>query len=321
VAGQAVPVPAVLAPLAAALCYGVAAIVQQVGAQRAAALPPAAAPPAPRSVEWPPTARRLGPALVMGLLRQPLFLLGLGLDTLGFSLAFVGLRSLPVFVVEAAVASTVAVTALLGSRYLADRLSRRDWALVGAVMAGLALVGASAGAGDPPVVGGPGRVLLIAGVPGVVLAAVAFDRRRPATRSRAGDPAPAGRHSAALGAVSGLAFGAFALAGRMLPARHGLAAHLAEPLLWVAVAYAAAGLAIYGAALQRGSVTAVTAAAIATESLFPSAVGLLFLSDHTRPGLAGAAVAGFTLTVAAALALAVRRPDSPAPGVRPATAA
>jgi hypothetical protein len=59
----------------------------------------------------------------------------------------------------------------------------------------------------------------------------------------------------------------------------------------------------------------VTAAAIATEALFPSAVGLLFLSDHTRPGLGAAAVAGFALTVGASLALA-RSTAEPAP--RPA---
>jgi drug/metabolite transporter (DMT)-like permease len=84
--------PALLAPLGAALCYGVAAVVQQVGARH---IPPG---------------RRLGVRLVVDLLRQPLFLAGVGLDAIGFGLAFVGLRDLPVFVVQAAVSSTVAVT-------------------------------------------------------------------------------------------------------------------------------------------------------------------------------------------------------------------
>lgn len=264
--------PAVLAPLGAALCYGVAAVLQQAGAH--------AAPPA----------SRLGVRLIGDLLRQPLFLLGVGLDVVGFFLAFVGLRHLPVFVVQAAVSSTVAVTAVLGSRFLGDRLRPRDWWLVGAVVAGLTLVGSSAADAGSQSLGWPGTVLLIGGVPALGLAGFASDRRS----------APA------LGALAGVSFGCFALAGRLMPAHDGVAGALADPVLWAAVGYAALGLGIYGAALQRGSVTAVTATTIATEALFPSVVGLLLLSDGTRPGMALAAAAGFVLTVGGALRLADR---------------
>src|SRR5438105_13350520 len=133
---------AVLAPLTAAACYGVASILQQVGARRAVA-PPPHRPPEPPGLALPatpgspaplPIARRLGVRLLVDLVRQPLFLFGLGLDAIGFGLAFVGLRHLPVFVVQAAVSSTVAVTAVLGSRYLVDRRRRRDWGLAGPVV-------------------------------------------------------------------------------------------------------------------------------------------------------------------------------------------
>ena len=80
------------------------------------------------------------------------------------------------------------------------------------------------------------------------------------------------RSPAALGALSGVAFGGFALAGCLMPAHDSLAGALGDPVLWAAVGYAALGLGIYGAALQRGSITAVTATTIATEALFPSAV-------------------------------------------------
>jgi drug/metabolite transporter (DMT)-like permease len=244
-----------------------------------------------------------------------LFLLGLGLDAIGFVLAFVGLRHLPVFMVQAAVSSTVAVTAVLGSRYLADRLSRRDWALVGAVVLGLALVGASAAPADHrPTPGWPGTAGLLAGIPFLAASALVLDRR-PWGHRPAGPVAGAAgrRRAAALGGLSGAGFGGFAVAGRLMPAHAGAAGLLADPVLWAAVLYAVVGLALYGAALQQGSVTAVTAAAIATEALFPSAVGLLLLSDHTRPGLAAAALAGFTLAVGSALALARSRSDRPSP--------
>jgi drug/metabolite transporter (DMT)-like permease len=278
------PDPAVLAPLGAALCYGVAAVIQQVGAQRAATPPFSDAAATP-------TTRRLGLRLVFDLLRQPLFLAGLGLDAVGFFLAFVGLRHLPVFVVQAAVSSTVAVTAVLGSRFLGDRLQRPEWALVGAVIVGLTLVGASAADGGTPELSRLGTTLLIGGVPALGLAGLASDRRS----------------AAALGALSGVGFGGFALAGRLMSPHDGLSALLVDPVLWAAVGYAVLGLGIYGAALQRGSVTAVTATTIATEALFPSAVGWLLLADGTRPGMGGAAAAGFALTVGGALLLAVSK--------------
>lgn len=288
------PDPAVLAPLGAALCYGVAAVLQQVGARRAAA--PASGGPEPS----PP--RRLGPGLVADLLRQPLFAAGLGLDAVGFFLAFVGLRHLPVFVVQAAVSSTVAITALLGHRLLGDRLNARDWPLVAAVVAGLTLIGASASDAGTPELSRLGTALLVGGVPLLGLAGLASDRRS----------APA------LGALSGVGFGGFALAGRLMPARGSVAALAGEPVLWAAVGYAVLGLGIYGAALQRGSVTAVTATAIATEALFPSAVGLVLLSDGTRAGMAAAAAAGFALTVVGALWLAVSKAEADPTADRPA---
>jgi hypothetical protein len=54
-------------------------------------------------------------------------------------------------------------------------------------------------------------------------------------------------------------------------------------------------------------VTAVTATAIATEALFPSAVGLLLMSDRPRPGFGLVALAGFALAVGGALALALSK--------------
>jgi hypothetical protein len=55
--------------------------------------------------------------------------------------------------------------------------------------------------------------------------------------------------------------------------------------------------------LQRGSVTAATAALFAAETVGPAAVGLAFLGDAARPGLAPLASAGFAVTLGACLAL------------------
>jgi hypothetical protein len=51
-------------------------------------------------------------------------------------------------------------------------------------------------------------------------------------------------------------------------------------------------------------VTTATAAVILAETMPPAVVGVIFLGDTTRPGLAPVAGLGFALAVACALALA-----------------
>jgi len=65
--------------------------------------------------------------------------------------------------------------------------------------------------------------------------------------------------------------------------------------------------------LQRGSVTAVTAAVVVAETVVPAAVGVFALGDSTRAGLAPLAVAGFGLSIAGALVLARFGEPAPAP--------
>jgi drug/metabolite transporter (DMT)-like permease len=261
-------VASLVAALAAAVAFGVASVLQQVGARR------------------PPLRRRISLGLVGDLARQPLFVLGVALDAVGFTLTFLALRRLPLFAVESAVASAVAVTAV-ASRWVGDRLTRSERVAVGAVVVGLALVGASALPEGPPSVGSLARLLLLAGVPALALLGVAVSTH------------VAGRCAApALGALAGTSFAFFGVSCRVLPAGGGPT----DPLAWAAVAYAALGLLLYGAALQRGAVTAVAAATSTVEVLVPALVGLA-LSDGARSGLAPLAVAGFLLTAGATLCL------------------
>ena len=61
---------------------------------------------------------------------------------------------------------------------------------------------------------------------------------------------------------------------------------------------------LYAAALDGGTVTTATAAVILAETLPPALIGVLFLGDTTRPGLAVVAGFGFVLAVICAVALA-----------------
>jgi hypothetical protein len=140
-------------------------------------------------------------------------------------------------------------------------------------------------------------------------------------RVRASAAAPA------LGALAGVGFALFGVAGRVLP--H--APYVQDPLSWAALAYVALGILLYGAALQRGPVTAVMASTTVVETVLPALAGLA-LADGARAGLGPVAAVGFMLTIGATLVL-VRSsrnvpaecpesaPDQPIPAGLPSRAA
>ncbi|HEV8624959.1 MAG TPA: hypothetical protein VG034_10930 [Acidimicrobiia bacterium] len=267
--------------LAAAVAFGVASLLQEDGARRS------------------PERRDVGLRLLGQLLRQPVFVAGTALDAAGFVLTFIALRHLPLFAVEAIVSSAIAVTAI-GSARRGERLSRAGRAAVAAVVVGLALIGGSALPEGPPTLSGLGRLALLGGVPALAAAGFATGRR---IRGRAAAPA--------LGALAGLGFALFGVASRVLP--H--APNAGDPVAWAALAYIGLGILLYGAALQRGPVTAVMAATTAVETVLPAVVGLA-LADGARAGLGPVAALGFLVTTVATLVL-VRsshtvpgRPDS-----------
>lgn len=84
--------------------------------------------------------------LLLRALRQWRYLAGLGLDGVGFLLQIVALRSIPIYAVGAALAASLAVTAVVASRLLHVRLSGVEWGAVAVVCAGLAMLGLASGA-------------------------------------------------------------------------------------------------------------------------------------------------------------------------------
>lgn len=266
--------PGLLGALAAALCYGVATVLQALAARASA-----------------DRAGRSGSRL-LGTVVDLRYLVGLALDGLGFAASVVALRTLPLFLVQAAVTSSVGVTALLSVRYLGVRLQRRDVLLIATLGAGLLLLAASARperAHPLPAVGG---VLLL--VAGLVLGAVCAGAARAGGRA-AGPVCAAG---------AGLAFGGAALAARALVLPHPLWRLAGDPLAWALVVHGAVGTLAYAAALLRTAATIVAAVTFAVETVVPAALGLALLGDSVRPGTAPLAALGFALAVVASVLLA-----------------
>jgi drug/metabolite transporter (DMT)-like permease len=265
---------ALAAALGASVCYGVGSVLQSVGANRAAA----------------PDASGQVRGLVGGLARQLPFVGGLALDVVGLGLAILALRDLPLFVVQAAVASSVAVTALIATAVLGSHLDRRDWMAIAGVVVGLSLLAAATGPEAPTHTSTRFRVVLL--VVGIVLSSGAWISGHLRTL---GSPA-------ALGALSGLCYGVGAISIRVIVSF--TPAHLVgDPAAWAGLITAVAGVLTYATALQRGSVTAATGALTAAETLVPATVGALLLGEHSRHGWWPVAVLGFVLTVGGAVLL------------------
>ena len=110
------------AALVAALCYGIAAVMQAM-AVRAASRRKASAQ---RS--------RLGtvdPSLVVRMLHQWLFIASIGIDLVGFVAQLIALRQLPLFAAQAIIASNLAVTAVFAAWLMHLELTWREWLAVG----------------------------------------------------------------------------------------------------------------------------------------------------------------------------------------------
>ena len=266
--------------LGSSLCYGLGSVLQAIAAANADA------------------AARLDPRLLLRLVSSWRYLVGLALDGAGFVLSLVAVRSLPLYVVQAVVASFLAVTAVVGALFLGTRLRTVEWVAVAMVVLGLAMVSISAA---PQSARAPDAIvewLVLAGA--VALTLVAFPLARLS----------GARGAWVLGTVAGLAFGVVAVAARALssstargdvvPSVHVLAT---APTSYALLVAALLALTTYATALQRGSVVQATAPLVVGETVLPAVVGLTLLGDHPRPGLGVAATAGFSLAVVAALLL------------------
>jgi drug/metabolite transporter (DMT)-like permease len=273
-----------VAAVVAALCYGVAAVMQAVAVR-------AASHRVPSGGQASTALGGVDPGLIVRMLHQWRFVASLGLDTLGFVAQLVALRRLPLFAVQAMIAANLAVTAVLAAWMIHIELAWREWLAVAGVIAGVGLLGSSAGAQGATGVSPQFKLALIVAVAGIAVIGVAASRLRDPIRTPA------------LGAIAGLGYGVLAVAARVLPG------FSPEELVRDPAAYAlaAAGIVsfmLYATALEGGSVTVATAAVVLVETVPPAIVGIVLLGDHTRHGLAGVAILGFILAVVCAVALA-----------------
>jgi drug/metabolite transporter (DMT)-like permease len=275
-----------LLALGCSVCYGTATVLQAA---------------ATRSVHSGDTDSGVDAALLLRALRQWRYLVGIALDGLGFLLQVAALRLVPIYVVAAAIAASLAVTAIVAAWVLSTRLSAMEWAAVAVVCASLAMLGVAAGpegTGHGPA--GLGWALLV--IVGLVfVAGAAAGRLTDRTRALV------------LGFGAGAGFGVVEIAVRLIDSIDpSQAAFYGNPAVYALIAGGAAGFLLLTSALSRGSVTTAVAGMVVGETVGPALVGVAWLGDRTRPGLGWMVEAGFVVAVIAALALS-RFGEAPEP--------
>jgi drug/metabolite transporter (DMT)-like permease len=267
-----------IAAIVAALLYGVASVMQAI-AVRAASHKSAAA------------AGGVDPGLVVRLLHQWRFVASICLDALGFIAQLIALQRLPLFAVQAFVASNLAVTAVVASWVIGVTLSWREWAAVLGVVAGVGLLGSSAGAEGAAQVGAVFKLALIVAIAGLALLGLAAAKLNEPFRTTA------------LGITAGFGYGVLSIAARVLTGFSPV--ELArDPAAYAVAAAGIISFMFYATALESGSVTVATAAVVLAETIPPAVIGVVFLGDQTRRGLAAVAWGGFFIAVASAVMLA-----------------
>jgi drug/metabolite transporter (DMT)-like permease len=231
------------------------------------------------------------PSLLLRLAGQRTYLLGLLCQVLGFVLAFLARRDLPLFLVQASVAAGLGVTALLGVLILKWTLPRAEVALLALLLGGITALVLAAQPAHSRQLGTAGVVTL--GVAIAVIAVSGFFAVRL--------HGPTG--SVVLGSLAGIAFSAAAIAARPLAGEHSPGGFFGNPLLYLLVAHSMVGQLLLGLAMQRGSTTAAVAAMDAAGAVPAAIVGLLLLGDRIHPGREWLAAVGFVVTLAAVIGL------------------
>ena len=280
-----------LLALGCSVCYGTASVLQAA---------------ATRSVEA-GSGSGVDTVLLLRAARQWRYLVGVGLDAVGFLLQVAALRLVPIYVVAAALAASIAVTGIAAAWLLSARLTRGEWTAVGVVCASLVVLALAAGPGHfRHAPAGLGWALL--GVVAAIFIAGAVAGRLP-DRPRA----------LALGLAAGTGFGVIEVGVRLIevidPTKR---AFYTNPALYAAAAGGAAGFLLLTSALHRGSVTTAVAGMVIGETIAPAFVGVVWLGDSARDGLGWMVIAGFVVAVSATLVLA-RFGEAPQPAGEPVT--
>ncbi|GCE76789.1 hypothetical protein [Cellulomonas biazotea] len=251
-----------LAAVLSSVGYGVSTIMQAVGARRAGGL---------------------------GAVAQPLVIAAFVVDGLAWLLSLLALDHLPLFVVQAVIASSLVVVVLLARLVLGATMRRLDVLAVVAVVAALVVIALSGD--EQPAVHPP------AGFDAVMIAAAVVVAVGTLLAYSSGPPV-------LLAVLGGLGYSVAAIAARAAHADGDLLDTVLQPLAIPIVVGGVAGALAYLRALERGSVGTAAAMVSVLEVVVPGVVGLSVLGDFVRSGWVLPAALALLVALAGCVVLA-----------------
>ncbi|MCT9093352.1 hypothetical protein N4G70_31460 [Streptomyces sp. ASQP_92] len=275
-----------LTAMAASVCYGTGSVLQAVGSRRSARRDAAAAD---RTQHGGPSLSSTAKAATTWE-----FIVGTVLDFVGFGLGALAARLLPLFLSQTVISANLVITAVLSVKLLGIRLSRAEWTSIGVVCSALVLLASAAGhEGSGHTAPATHWWLLVISL--ALMAGGTVVVRLLGARA-----------AILAGLLSGLGFGALGVGVRILDGidPFNAATLLADPALYAIAVAGVGGMYLHTVALQIGSVNGATAALVVGETVLPGAIGVLWLGDASRAGLAWMAILGFVLAVGGAVAVA-----------------
>jgi multidrug transporter EmrE-like cation transporter len=244
-----------------------------------------------------------GSGIVRGVLAwigDPVWLGGLGVQTLGYALYVVAIAGAPVSMVAVMMQGGIGLFVLLSVVFLGERAWPREWAGIGAIIAGMVLLSLSLSAGEQQGAIDVAALLELTAIL-LVLGALPFTRRRLA------------EDGAAQAIGSGIAFGLGALFTKAMTDRFleagsaGLALRIAtDPWVYATIAANIAGIVMLQNSFHQARAIIAMPLSSALSNLVPIAGGMLAFGEGlpSNPGAAAMRIAAFALTVVASMMLA-----------------
>ena len=232
------------------------------------------------------------PAAWWAFARDPLWVLGVALQVVGYGLYLVALRAAPLSVVHTALTAGVALFVLLAVVGLGERVRPLEWLGVGCVVLGLIVLGASLGGDAPPssVASGTGSFASVVAVLTVLALAI--------------DPAP-GR-PIGLSIATGLTLGLASVFAKALASADSLAAALYSRHFVLTLGTNIVGFVLMQGALQAGRGVVVVPIFSTLSNVVPIIGGILLYGEWAAEHGAAAVlrVLAFVFAIGGAAVLA-----------------
>lgn len=243
------------AAVACAVCNAGAAVLQKISSDKASAI------------------RKYDLGIFVRLLRQMPYVLGILLDLFAGIFTLIAVHTLPLFVVQAIIASCVVLTAFLERVFLRHTLRMQTYYATAIVLVGLVCLAAASHSEKTAVVNSTlEHAIMLLPVGLLIVGAVAVRSERKLG-------------TFVLAALSGCAFGGVSIVGRILVYPSPIWLVAKNPLLWSLIAYGALGVFFFTAALQRTLATIVNGVMTSAQTVIPLTIGIILLGDTARNGL------------------------------------